>query len=174
VTVPYRNCVISVANPCEYSVCANCEGECANPSRIRVNLVKDFRECVANVSVNPRIRRESENLSRIREPIADLRKCVANPANPCELVRIRSRTFANPSRICANLVENFRESVGNPWISDANLRSLMQNPRMSPFTSPIKMRPPSRDAFNSRPSRPFRDATILRPARYRLEMRSTS
>eukprot|EP00966_Prymnesium_polylepis_P274826 6350024-Prymnesium_polylepis.1 len=71
------------------------------------------RECVRQ-SASPRIRRESENLYR-------------ESANPLrifakELVRVWSRTFANPSRICASLVEYFRESDANPWISDANLR----------------------------------------------------
>eukprot|EP00966_Prymnesium_polylepis_P242694 5612544-Prymnesium_polylepis.1 len=56
------------------------------------------RESVCE-STNPR--RESDNLISVanRANPLDVCECVANPANPCELVRICSRTFANPPRV---------------------------------------------------------------------------
>eukprot|EP00966_Prymnesium_polylepis_P044255 1025578-Prymnesium_polylepis.1 len=89
------------------------------------------RECV----------RESANPSRIRES-------VANPRIHCAL-----RIFPNALRTCANQVENFRGSVANLCkpgrelsrirresmdIRCKFLRTLMQNPRMPPFTSPVR------------------------------------
>eukprot|EP00966_Prymnesium_polylepis_P036097 837294-Prymnesium_polylepis.1 len=44
--------------------------------------------------------RESANLSRIRESVANLSR--TRPTR-CELVQTLSRNFANPSRICVNL-----------------------------------------------------------------------
>ena len=69
-------------------------GTFANPSRICAN-----RE-LARTCANVRTRRECANLSRIRESVANLSR--TRPTR-CELVQTRSRTFANPSRICANL-----------------------------------------------------------------------
>ena len=99
------------ADPPALSIKLSRRGTFANPSRICANHE------LARTCANVRTRRESANLSRIRESVANLSR--TRPTR-CELVQTRSRTFANPSRIyresariCATPVENFRESVAN-------------------------------------------------------------
>eukprot|EP00966_Prymnesium_polylepis_P150667 3480322-Prymnesium_polylepis.1 len=116
---------------------------CANPWRIRGELAgnlpltcrripcsaRTFREPVANLRELARITcanlRESANASR------SLRECVTCPKRRTPVCTNALRMDENPSRIRANRVENFRESVANLRISAQNHGKFDANTRRS-------------------------------------------